>query len=122
MKSGRISAIQIPYNVLERKCEQEILPLAEELGIGMIVMQPLGVGRLVTGLKREPNLSPLRAHGIETWAQALLAWILADARVSVVIPATSKPERIQENAAVGALPALPQELRTYIEKEVQQCL
>jgi aryl-alcohol dehydrogenase-like predicted oxidoreductase len=122
MKGGRISTIQIPYNVLERKCEQEILPLAAELGIGVIVMQPLGVGKLVTGLKREPNLSPLRAHGIETWAQALLAWILADTRVSVVIPATSKPERIRENAAVGALPTLPKELRTYIEKEVGRCL
>ena len=122
MKSGRISTVQIPYNVLERTCEQEILPIAEEFGIGVIVMKPLGVGRLVTGLKREPNLSPLRAHGIETWAQALLAWILADTRVSVVIPATSRPERIRENAAVGALPALPEKLRTYIEKETQQCL
>ena len=122
MKNRRISTIQIPYNVLERTCEREILPLAEELGIGVIVMQPLGVGRLVTGLKREPNLAPLRAHGIKTWAQALLAWILADTRVSVVIPATSKPERIRENAAVGALPTLPKELRRYIEKEVGRCL
>lgn len=122
MKGGRISTIQIPYNVLERTCETEILPLAEELGIGVIVMQPLGVGRLVTGLRREPDLTPLEAHGIETWAQALLAWILADTRISVVIPATSKPERIRENAAVGGLPALPRELRTYIEKETQRCL
>ena len=122
MKDGRISTVQIPYNVLERTCEREILPLAEELDIGVIVMKPFDVGRLVTGLKREPDLSPLRAHGIETWAQALLAWILADTRVSVVIPATSKPERIQENAAVGALPPLPKELRTYIEQEAQRCL
>ena len=122
MKGGRISTIQIPYNVLERTCEQEILPLAAELGIGVIVMQPLGVGRLVTGLKKEPDLSPLEAHGIETWAQALLAWILADTRVSVVIPATTKPERIRENAAVGALTPLPAELRTYIEAETQRCL
>ncbi|MCE2397140.1 aldo/keto reductase [Candidatus Poribacteria bacterium] len=122
MKGGRISTIQIPYNVLERTCEQEILPLAEELGIGVIVMQPLDVGRLVTGLRREPDLAPLEAHGIETWAQALLAWILADMRISVVIPATSKPERIRENAAVGTLLALPQELRTYIEQEAQRCL
>ncbi len=122
MKGGRISTIQIPYNVLERTCEQEILPLAEELGIGVIVMQPLGVGRLVTGLRREPDLAPLRAHGIETWAQALLAWILADMRTSVVIPATSKPERIRENAAVGASPVLPKELRKYIEQEAQRCL
>ena len=119
MKNGRINTIQIPYNVLERTCEREILPLAEELGIGVIVMQPLGVGRLVTGLKKEPNLKPLQAHGIETW---VLAWILADARVSVVIPATSKPERIRENAAVGALTPLPTELRTYIEAETQRCL
>ena len=76
----------------------------------------------MTGLKREPDLAPLEAHGIETWAQALLAWILGDTRVSVVIPATSKPERIRENAAVGELPTLPRELRTYIEKETQRCL
>jgi len=86
------------------------------------VMQPLGVGRLVTGLKRKPDLTPLEAHGIETWAQALLAWILADMRISVVIPATSKPERIRENAAAGGLPPLSKELRTYIEKETQRCL
>jgi len=122
MKGGRIRTIQIPYNVLERTCEQEVLPLAEELGIGVIVMQPLGVGRLVTGLKRKPDLTPLEAHGIETWAQALLAWILADTRVGVVIPATSKPERIRENALAGELPPLPKELRTYIEKETQRCL
>ena len=122
MKSGRISTIQIPYNVLERTCEQQILPLAEELGIGVIVMQPLGVGRLVTGLKREPDLAPLEAHGIKTWAQALLAWILADNRVSVLIPATSKPERIRENAAAGTLAALPNELRMYIERETKRCL
>ena len=122
MKSGRIGAVQIPYNVRERTCEQEILPLVEELGIGVIVMQPLDVGRLISELKREPDLSPLRAHGIETWAQACLAWVLADARVSVLIPATSKPERIRKSAVAGALPALPTELRRYIEKEAQRCL
>lgn len=122
MKGGRISTIQIPYNVLERTCEQEILPLAADLGIGVIVMQPLGVGRLVTGLREAPDLSPLEPYGIETWAQALLAWILADTRVSVVIPATTKPERIRENAAVGGFSALPNELRAYIEKEAERCL
>ena len=52
MKNRRISTIQIPYNVLERTCEREILPLAAELGIGVIVMQPLGVGRLVTATQK----------------------------------------------------------------------
>ena len=122
MKSGRIGAIQIPYNVIDRACEEALLPLAEELGIGVIIMEPLGVGRLVSELRLQPDLSPLETYGIKTWSQALLAWILADKRVSVLIPATSRPERIIENAAAGSPPPLPRELREHISAEADRCL
>ena len=122
MKTGRIDAIQIPYNVLDRACEKAVLPLAADLGLGVVVMEPLGVGRLVTRLKRQPDLSPLIQHGITSWAQALLAWILADERVSVVIPATSRPERIIENASVGSVPPLPWDLRDHILQEANRCI
>jgi aryl-alcohol dehydrogenase-like predicted oxidoreductase len=122
MRSGRVHAIQIPYNVRERSCEDRILPLAEELGIGVIVMEPLDKGRYVKGLRRQPDLSPLAACGIRTWGQALLAWVLGDARVSVVIPATSRPERVEENALAGEIGLLPQALRDYIRQETERCL
>jgi diketogulonate reductase-like aldo/keto reductase len=85
-------------------------------------MEPLKKGRYVKELKQKPDLSPLAEYGIETWAQALLAWVLGDERVSITIPATSRPERIHENAAAGSVKRLPQELRDYIQKETERCL
>jgi aryl-alcohol dehydrogenase-like predicted oxidoreductase len=122
MRSRRIQTIQIPYNVRERSCEDRLLPLAEDLRIGVIVMEPLDKGRYVKGLRRQPDLSPLAGFGIRTWGQALLAWVLGDGRVSVTIPATSRPERVEENALAGSIGVLPPEVREYIRKETERCL
>ncbi len=122
MRSGRIQTIQVPLNVIDRACEPELLPLAEELGIGVIIMEPLKKGRYVKELKGEPDLSPLKDYGISTWGQALLAWVLGDPRVSVAIPATSRPERIAENAVAGSAGSLPAALRDYVREETERCM
>jgi hypothetical protein len=54
-------------------------------------MVPLGSGRLVRRAPSEGGLEPLREFGGETWAQALLKFVLSDRRVSCVNPATSSP-------------------------------
>ena len=59
---------------------------------------------------------PLRELGVETWAQALLEWVLSDPRVDVVIPGTSKPERAVENAAAGSPPWFGPEERALGER------
>ena len=122
MRSGRVDAIQIPYNVMERGCEDELLPLAQEHGVGVLVMEPLKKGRYVKELKGRPDITPLKEYGIETWAQALLAWVLSEPRVTITIPATSRPERVSENAAAGSVGQLPQDLRDYIRRETERCL
>jgi aryl-alcohol dehydrogenase-like predicted oxidoreductase len=118
LATGRFDAVQIPLNPLERDAEQRILPLAAERGIAVVVMEPFG-GTGAPLVRRQPPadaLEPLRELGIETWAQALLAWVLADPRVDVVIPATSRPERGAENARAGELPPLEPAVRELIER------
>jgi len=116
MRTGRISAVQIPYNPNERDVEREILPLAQDLGLGVVVMRPLGGGRLVRDDPGPAALEPLRAFGVETWGQALLKWVLSDPRCHVAIPATSRPGRMRENAAAGAPPWLDDEARAYVAR------
>jgi diketogulonate reductase-like aldo/keto reductase len=104
LRTGRFDVVQLPYNPHERDVEEELLPLAAELDIAVIVMRPLGEGALVRRAPSERELEPLLAFGIETWAQALLKWVLSDARIDVAIPATSRAERTAENAHAGEPP------------------
>ena len=113
MRTGRIQAVQIPYNPLERLCERRLLPLAEELGLGVIAMRPLGgEGALLPG----PDARELEPLGGMTWAQALLAWALSDPRVHVVIPATSEPAHARENAEAAELAPLSGDARRLVER------
>lgn len=88
MLTGRIDAIQVPYNPLEREAERRILPLAAELDLGVIAMRPLGGGSLVR--RFDPS--------------ELLKWTLADQRVHVAIPATSSTAHAKANTRAGEPP------------------
>jgi aryl-alcohol dehydrogenase-like predicted oxidoreductase len=114
METERIQCVQIPYNAADRAAERDLLPLAREADIGVIVMSPLGTGDLVKHSPSPQELQPLEAYGVRSWAQALLKWIVSDTRVTVTIPATSRPHRAAENAHAGDAPLLPEEQRERV--------
>jgi aryl-alcohol dehydrogenase-like predicted oxidoreductase len=116
MRTGRITAIQIPYNPWEREVEARILPLAEELGVGVVVMRPFAQRGLIGSEPPSEALAPLEEFGVRTWTQALLKWILSDTRCHVAIPATSSPEHMEEDAAAGESPWLGPEERDLVAR------
>ena len=114
IRSGQVDMVQIPYNAADDTAARAVLPAAADHGVGVLVMRPLGEGRVARQRVSEAELAPLTAFGITSWAQALLAWIVADERVSCAIPATTRPERMRENAAVGAMPLLDADARALV--------
>jgi diketogulonate reductase-like aldo/keto reductase len=112
LRTRQFDTVQIPLNPHERESEREVLPLAAELGVAVIVMRPLGSGALV---RRTPPAEALEALGVETWPEALLKWALSDERVDVVIPATRNVEHARANARAGAPPWFGREERRLVE-------
>jgi diketogulonate reductase-like aldo/keto reductase len=114
MATGRIDTIQVPYNPVQREVDRTILPLADELGLGVLLMRPLGEGQLVRRQPGPAELAPLRPFGVTTWGQALIKWGLSDPRVHVSLAATAHPGRLAENAAAGSPPWFGPEERAYV--------
>ena len=41
MRARRVDSVQVPYNAVDVTVTEEVLPLAEELGLGAIATRPL---------------------------------------------------------------------------------
>jgi aryl-alcohol dehydrogenase-like predicted oxidoreductase len=110
MRTGRVDLVQVPYNPARREIERTVLPLAAELGLGVLVHSPLRDGVLA----HPPPPSRLESLGVDTWAQAVLKWSASDERVSSVLTATRTPGRPTENAGAGQPPWFDRRQREWI--------
>jgi aryl-alcohol dehydrogenase-like predicted oxidoreductase len=119
-----VTALQSEYSLWWREPEGEILPVLEELGIGLVPFSPLGKGFLtgkidpttifesndfrntvprfdVENRKANQDLVELVTRIAKrkeaTAAQIALAWLLAQKPWIVPIPGTTKLHRLEEN-------------------------
>lgn len=106
MQQEPIDFIGVDYAVDNRSAAEEILPIAEERGIGVLVYLPFGRTRLWDRVGDRSVPEWAAELGVESWAQFFIKYAAAHPAVSVVTPATSKPHHMLDNlgAAVGELP------------------
>jgi aryl-alcohol dehydrogenase-like predicted oxidoreductase len=97
--------VQIDYSLDNREAEKRILPLAAEVKAGVLTALPFGRGRLFRAVRGKaiPDWAQSFAG---SWAQFFLKFLLADPRVTAVIPGTADPVHMADNlgAMRGALP------------------
>jgi diketogulonate reductase-like aldo/keto reductase len=106
LKAEKLDFLQINYSLMEREAEQRVLPLAQERGVAVIVNRPFGAGDLFDKVRSRPLPDWASDFECQSWAQFFLKWIVANPAVTCVIPATGKPQHLEDNmqAGFGRLP------------------
>ncbi len=103
--------LQINYSVVSRGAEKRVLPLARDLGVAVMINRAFEDGKLFAQVKDKPLPDWAASAGITSWAQAFLKFALSHPAVTVVIPATGKPDRQNDNLKAGVGPDLDEAQR-----------
>ena len=98
--------LQINYSVTQRGAEKRVFPLARELGVAVLANRNFDDGRLFERVRGKELPGWAADVGITSWAQMFLKFALSHEAVTVVIPATGKPDRQSDNLKAGLGPLL----------------
>jgi diketogulonate reductase-like aldo/keto reductase len=101
-----IDFVQCGYSLAVRDAETRLLPVCAARGIAVIVNQPLERGELFRKVRSRTLPDWATEFDCASWAQLFLKYLLGDPAVTVLIPATNKPNHMDENmkAGYGRLP------------------
>ncbi|MFW6065504.1 MAG: aldo/keto reductase [Planctomycetota bacterium] len=114
--TGYVESITLQYNILDRQLAEGIA-YAHENNVGVVVMGPVGGGRL-----GEPSevLSQL-APGVKRVPELALRFVLANPHVSVALSGMSTMEQVEENVAVASDEvSLTEQDKQAIEEHLQR--
>lgn len=133
-----LAAVEYEYSMWWREIEKDVLPVLEELGIGLVAYSPLGRGFLTGKLDKNTTfgendnradlprftkeamaanqvvidyINELAIAKNATAAQIALAWVMAQKPWIVPIPGTTKISRIHENIKAANIKFSDEEMK-----------
>jgi aryl-alcohol dehydrogenase-like predicted oxidoreductase len=107
MSKEPLDFIGVDYAIDNRDVEEQVLPLARQRKIGVLVYVPFGRTRLFKRVGTQAVPEWAAEFDAKTWAQFFIKYILGNPAVTVVTPATSQAKHMLDNigGGVGRLPS-----------------
>lgn len=110
IKSDEFETIMLAYSVLDQESVgEEIIPMAKERNMGVVIMKPLSGGLLCL---------PEPVDGKDHIAYGSLRYILANENVTLAIPGMTSVREVEENVAAGESPIMSKDEMTQLCKEI----
>lgn len=110
LKKHQLDLIQVDYSLGNRGAADELLPLAKDKGIGVMINVPFGGRNRANANFARLASVPLPVWAAEfdcrTWPQFFLKYVISHPAVTMAIPGTRRIEHLEDNfgAARGRLP------------------
>jgi aryl-alcohol dehydrogenase-like predicted oxidoreductase len=122
MRKYPLDFVQVDYSLANRNAASNVLPLAADRRMGVLVNFPFGYGSLFHQTQTR-RLPPWAADiDVTSWGQLLLKYVISHPAVTVAIPGSTKVEHLGDNqrAARGRLPdqAMRREMERYWDAEI----
>lgn len=148
-KAAPIASNQVPYSLLNREIERELLPFCQEQGVGIMAYGPLGGGILTGKYKEKPifNTGDARSFFYSYYeepywsrvqmllkdleqvskrygkpiSQVAINWIRQQPGISTVLVGARNPKQAEANATAGTWQLSAEDL-TSIKKALSRTL
>jgi diketogulonate reductase-like aldo/keto reductase len=101
MAAEKPDFIQINYSVSAPQADRRLLPLARDTGVAVMINRAFDDGRLFARVAGKALPGWAAEAGVTSWAQMFLKFAISHPAVTVVIPATGKPDRQTDNLRAG---------------------
>ncbi len=122
MREENLDFIQVNYNLIERGAAEEVLPLAQELGVAVIINVPFAKAELFKKTSGMALPDWASDFDCDSWAQFFLKYIISHPAVTCVIPGSGKPHHMADNLMAGFGKQPDQDTRLKMEAFIDRLL